>query len=416
MTIASSARDEAAVSIDAPAASWLAVATVGVGAFALVTTEFLPVGLLPQIARDIGVTEGQAGLMVTIPGFVAAIAAPLTIGLAGQFDRRHVLWFFLGLLAVSNLVVATATGFPALLLGRVLLGIGVGGFWTIGGSLGPRMRPGSQAGRATSLILSGVSLGIVAGVPAGALIGNLVGWRMAFGASAAMALLVLAALVLFLPALKPERSAGLRQIPSLLRLPLVRIGLVATVILFVGQFASYTYITPFLNQITHIEAASVSAVLLGYGLAGFLGNLFGGWAVSRSVHLTMVGMASLIGVPVLLLALLGTSPVFAVLLVLIWGFGFGLLPVAIQTWMFTAAPDRLESVAALLVSVAQVAIGSGALIGGLAVDHLGVTSALWLGGFCALATAALTFVLGRERSSIHRQARAAMADEQACCG
>ncbi|PTQ13381.1 MFS transporter [Sphingomonas oleivorans] len=385
-----------------PPASWAAVASVGVGAFALVTTEFLPVGLLPQIARDVGISEGQAGLMVTVPGMLAAIAAPLTIAFAGRFDRRHVLWFLLGLLVLSNILVATATSFAALLLGRVLLGIGVGGFWTIGGSLGPRLRPGPQGARATSLIYSGVSLGTVAGVPAGALVGNLLGWRLAFAGSAAMALLVVVALMLLLPVIRPERSSGLAQVPAVLRLGKVRIGLIGTVLIFIGQFAAYTYITPFLNQVTHIEAAGLSAVLLGYGLAGFLGNLFGGWAVSRDVRLTLVGTAILLGGSVLLLALAGTIPVTAILAVLAWGFGFGMLPIAMQSWMFSAAPDRLESVAALFVSIAQAAIGSGALVGGLAVDRLGVESAFWLGGLAALATAALTLVFGRDSSDAAR--------------
>jgi predicted MFS family arabinose efflux permease len=219
----------------APLASWAAVASIGVGAFALVTTEFLPGGLLPQIALDIGITEGQAGWMVTTPGFLAAIAAPRTTGLAGHLDRRHVLWFLLGLLVFSNVLVATATGFPALLAGRVLLGIGVGGFWTIGGSLGPRLRPGAEGPRATSLIYSGVSLGTVAGVPAGALLGHLLGWRLAFAGSAGVAVLVVIALILLLPPIRPQRGSGVAAIPVVLTRRKAQIGLTAAVLIFIGQ-------------------------------------------------------------------------------------------------------------------------------------------------------------------------------------
>lgn len=372
-----------------PLASWAAVASIGVGAFALVTTEFLPVGLLPLIAAALGISEGTAGLMVTVPGFLAAIAAPMTLGFAARFDRKRVLVALLMLLVVSNAIVATAQGFAALMFGRVLLGIAVGGFWTIGGSLGPRLRPGAEGPRATALIFSGVSLGTVAGVPAGALIGDLLGWRTAFLIVSGVALLVVAALQFLLPAIRAQKGSGLKQVPDLLRLQRVKIGLTAAVLIFVGQFAAYTYITPFLIGTTGIDTATLSMVLLGYGAAGFAGNLFGGWAAGRSFVLALAGTAFLIALSVAGLLLTGGETLVAIAWVAAWGFGFGMLPIAMQTFLFCSAPDRLESIAALFVSIAQLAIGLGALVGGLAVDNFGVPSALWLGAASALLTAGL---------------------------
>ncbi|MNI54213.1 Purine ribonucleoside efflux pump NepI [compost metagenome] len=167
----------------------------------------------------------------------------------------------------------------------------------------------------------------------------------------------------------------------------VQVGLAAVVLIFIGQFAAYTYITPFLNQISGIEAGVLSLVLLGYGLSGFFGNVFCGWVVERDVRLAVLGTSLNLGLSLLLLLFTGTNAWFAVAAVVVWGFGFGMLPIAIQSWIFRAAPDRLESVAALFVSIAQLAIGAGALIGGLAVDHFGVESALWVGAFAAFATA-----------------------------
>lgn len=372
-----------------PLASWAAVTSIGVGAFALVTTEFLPVGLLPLIAADLGISEGTAGLMVTTPGFLAAIAAPITLGFAARFDRKRVLVALLMLLVVSNAIVATAHGFAALMFGRVLLGIAVGGFWTIGGSLGPRLRPGAEGPRATALIFSGVSLGTVAGVPAGALIGDLFGWRTAFLLVSGVALLVVAALQFLLPAIRPQKGSGLKQVPDVLRLQRIQIGLTAAVLIFVGQFAAYTYITPFLIGATGIDTGTLSMVLLGYGAAGFAGNLFGGWAAGRNFVFALTGTAFLIALSVAGLLLAGGNTLAAVAWVVTWGFGFGMLPIAMQTFLFTSAPDRLESIAALFVSIAQLAIGLGALVGGLAVDNFGVPSALWLGATSALLTAGL---------------------------
>ncbi len=233
--------------VQAPAANatWTAVASIGIGAFALVTTEFLPVGLLPQMAADLGVSTGRAGLLVTLPGIIAAIAAPLTLAFAGRIDRRHVLLALIALLALSNLAVAVAPAFGTVLAGRILLGIAVGGFWTVGGSLGPQLRPESAA-RATSLIFSGVSIGTVAGVPVGTFVGTLAGWRIAFAAASGVALLVLTLLAVALPPIHPQTVGNLAGVKEVLALRKVRIGLAAILLLFVGQFGAYTYITPYL--------------------------------------------------------------------------------------------------------------------------------------------------------------------------
>lgn len=194
-------------------------------------------GLLPQIASDLAISEGRTGLVITIPGIVAACSAFLTISLARTFDQRHVLWVLLSLLVVSNVLVATASDLSLLLLGRVLLGIAVGGFWTIGVALGPRLRP-DAVGRATSIVFSGVTLSTVLGVPAGTLLGGAVGWRAAFAVSAALGLLVVIALMWLLPKIPPERYSGVSHVPMVLRIPKVQVGLVAVVFIFTGQFAA----------------------------------------------------------------------------------------------------------------------------------------------------------------------------------
>ncbi len=365
-------------------ASWLAIVTIGIGAFALVTAEFLPVGLLLHIASDLAITEGQAGLMVTIPGVVAACSAFLTISMASTFDRRYVLWFLLSLLVVSNAITALAGNLYALLSGRVLLGIAIGGFWTIGVSLGPRLRP-DAVGKATSIIFSGVTLGTVVGVPLGTFLGDLLGWRMAFWASSILVLLVVAALVRLLPVIQPEHSSGIAQIPAVLKLRKVQVGLVAVIFIFIGQFSAYTYISAFLIQVSGINATALSPVLLGYGVSGIFGNLFCGWLVQRNVRTGVLSASLLLGCAQLLLLLTGKHETVAIAEMLIWGFGFGMLPIALQNWIFKAAPDQLESVAALFVSLSQLAVAMGALLGGLVVDQYGIACALWVGAISVLA-------------------------------
>lgn len=377
-------------------AAWLPVVALGVVAFVMVTTEFMPVGLLPAIAADLHQTEGRTGLMVTLPGLLAAVSAPAAIAFAGKLDRRLLLAGFLSLLALSNLVVFLSGTFELMLFGRALMGIAVGGFWAVGGSLGPRLQP-AKAAKAGAVILSGVSLGMVAGVPAGALLGELVGWRWAFGMAGGIALLVQFLLLAVMPSLPARGNGGLRDVPGILQLSEVWLGLAAILLLFGGHFLAYTFVTPILLQVNGMSSVMVGAMLLAYGVAAFIGNFFGGWAASRDVRSAMLATALLLSLPLILLAVFGRNLMVVFPLLMLWGVAFGMLPIAVQSWMFRAAPKQLEAVQALFVSLSQVAIGIGAFAGGMLVDHLGITSAIWAASMTALLTAALFWMGARNR-------------------
>jgi predicted MFS family arabinose efflux permease len=379
-----------------PHSPWSGVLSIAIGAFALVTTEFLPVGLLPAIATELRVTEGVAGMMVTVPGIVAALAAVLvTIGI-GKTDRRYVIWGLTGTLLLSNLIVAFSHSFPLVLAGRALLGIGVGGFWALGPALSTRLVPPGTEARALSMIFAGVSIGTVAGVPAGALIGELYGWRTAFHAGSAVAVLVLLTQMWLLPKLPAKQSITFRHLPELLLVPKARLGIFITLLIFIGQFSAYTYITPFLSQVTQLNAKTISILLLAYGAAGLVGNIVGGKIVARSVRTALITTGMVLGLSTVALPLLGHGLWGASALVVIWGIAFGMMPMSVQTWIFQAAPHAMESGGAVFVATAQVALASGALVGGVAVDHLGVSSAMVVGGLLALAMAAVTLRWARD--------------------
>ncbi|APF39404.1 MFS transporter (plasmid) [Chelatococcus daeguensis] len=376
---------------------WLAAGSVGTAAFALVTAEFLPVGLLPAMAADIGISEGQAGLMVTMAGVLGALAAPsVTVG-AGRLDRRNVLMVLVGLLVASNLIVALSTSYPLVLLGRLLLGIGVGGFWCIGVAIGPRVMPEPTGTRGTAIIFAGISLGTVAGVPAGTFIGDVLGWRAAFAAAAGIGVAVLVAQALLLPALPPQRAIRWRDLPALLHVPKARIGLLAAFFMFGGQFFAYTYIAPYLVQITGLGSGMVTGLLLAYGTAGFFGNVAGSWVAGKDARTAVAATALVLGASALALAAFGAIPMAAIAIIVVWGLAFGALPIATQTFMFRAASEALETGAALLVSLIQVAIALGATVGGLTVDGLGLVSTMVAGGIVMMLGAPVIAMLGRER-------------------
>ncbi|MBB5916430.1 putative MFS family arabinose efflux permease [Nocardia transvalensis] len=361
-----------------PARGRLAAGAVAVGTFTVVTSEMLPVGLLTPLGAALGVSEGLAGLALTVTGLLA-VTAPVLMAALGRVDRRRLLPVLMLVVAVGNLLCAVAPSFAVLVAGRVLVGAGMGGVWAISGSLAVRLVPPRSVGTATSVIFSGIAIASVLGVPAGTYLGALAGWRSAFGAAAGLAVLVAVALAAILPPLPPERGVALSDLPRLLANPRLRTGMIVVALLVGGHFAAYTYLRPVLEQRVHASAGTVSALLLGYGIAGVAGTFILGTIAARAPRRAVVAVCAGLAAAVGVLALVGGSPLAACLLLVAWGLSYGGVSVSTQTWTSAAAPGAREAASAILVAVFNAAIASGALFGGRAVDGYGPTAALWLG-------------------------------------
>lgn len=352
-------------------ARWTAVGSLSLGVFALVTAEFLPASLLTAISTDLHVTDGAAGQAVTATALVAAIAAPAIPLLTQRYDRKAVLLALTGLLVASNALAASASSLVALLAARVLLGVALGGFWSMAAALSMRLAPEHLFARAMSVVLTGVSIATVCAAPVGAWMGEAWGWRSTFSAAAGLSALTLAAQWAALPAMPPRDRPDLRILAGLLRRPSVRVALLAVVLVISGHFAGFTYIRPVMEKVTRLHAEALSAVLLGYGMGGLIGNFAGGWIAQRSERWAIVAGGALIAVLALTLLAAGDSVIVAAVAVALWGFAFGAFPVGFQTWIIRAAPDQAEGAGGLLVAAFQVAIASGAIGGGLLVDRVG---------------------------------------------
>jgi predicted MFS family arabinose efflux permease len=363
---------------------WPAIASLALGVFGLVTAEFLPASLLTAMAADLHVSDGSAGQAVTATALVGAVAAPSVPLLTRRFDRKRVMLALTVLLVISNVMAATAQSMPVLLVARVLLGIALGGFWSMAGALAMRLVPENLFARAMSVILTGVSVATVCAAPIGAWMGELWGWRSAFMAAGLVSLITLAAQVVTLPALPPRDNPSLRVLGELLTRPNVRVAMLAVLLVISGHFAGFTYIRPLMEQVTHLSVGAISAILLGYGIGGFFGNFAGGAIAGRSERHAIVLGGALIAVLAASLLIAGSSIVVTAVAVVLWGFAFGAFPVGFQTWIVRAAPDQAEGAGGLLVAAFQIAIASGAIGGGLLVDHMGA-----LGG-PSFALAALT--------------------------
>ncbi|WP_405442713.1 MFS transporter [Streptomyces avidinii] len=370
----------------APWKGWAAVCAVSLGIFCLITSELLPVGLLTPVGADLGVSDGTAGLMVSAPGVVAGLCAPLVTVGAGRLDRRRVLCVLIALMVAANLVAAVAPDFAVVLAARLLVGISVGGFWAIAGGLAVRLVPERHVGRATALVFGGVPTASVLGVPATTLLGEGVGWRTAFAAVGALGLVTLTALLLLLPALPPTRHVTFPELPALLRgNRAVRAGVVVTFLVVTGQFAAYTFVRPILQDVSGIDAEHVSTLLLGYGVAGVAGNFLAG---ARDPYRTLLVVSTSLTVILALIAVL-PGPAAGTALLLAWGLVYGGVSVSVQGWMIKAAPDAPEAASSLMVAMFNLAIAAGALCGGLAVDGISAPAAP-LGGAALMLVAAGT--------------------------
>ncbi|NUY04206.1 MFS transporter [Paraburkholderia youngii] len=364
--------------------NWLAVLSVALSATVFCTTEFLPVGLLRYISQGLGVSEGTAGIMVTAPGLLAAIAAPFLTVAVGRFDRRRVLLGLGLLLVISNLAAMLAPNFTILVAARALFGFGIGGFWAISVGLGARLVPEKHVGRATSLIFAGVSLGMLIGGPAGALIGDLAGWRTAFGAALALSVAALLAQWVSLPSLHVEHRVSTRDLLGIFGTRPARIGLIAMTLALCGQFATYTYITPFLATVSGFGGKVISLLLLGYTFIGLLGNFIGGSSAQRNVRTALIASILFIALPLAMLPALSTSRPSVLVALAAWGTAYGAMPVALQMWMAQATREVREGGMALFVANFQISIALGSFVGGRIVDGFGLFNAMYFGAGLAV--------------------------------
>jgi predicted MFS family arabinose efflux permease len=367
---------------------WAGVAAIALGAFALVVMEFLPVGLMPGVVKGFGVSEGIAGLMVTATAALGFVVAPLTALWVGRIDRRTVLLALTALVVVSGVLSSTAPNFTVLLIARLLLGIGVGGFWSISITAAARLVPRDQVHRASALVFSGISVASVVAVPLGSFISSHYDWRIAFVVATVLAASVLLLQIVSLPGIAMEHSASFKDFLSLLKSRKI-IAIYLTIIFIVaGHFAAYTFVAPWLQQLAELNANTISILLLVYGVLAVAGNFAGGALAGRNVQKTVFGTVVLmLGSLVAMSAL----PHVAIIGLLAWAIAWGMAPVGTQLWLYDATQHAPEAAQSMNTSVFQLSITLGSLLGGVVVDHVALRASFWLGA--GIVTIALIMVV-----------------------
>ncbi len=406
--IAAVAETDAACIDDRPA-RWGAVYAMALCSFVLIASEFMPVSLLSPIAQTLNLSEGKAGQAIAISGLFAVITSLSLSAVLGRMDRRIVLLVLTSMLVLSGAIVAFAPTYLVFMAGRALLGIAIGGFWSMSAAIAMRLVPNQSVPKALAVISGGNALATVLAAPLGSFVGSLIGWRGAFFCVVPVAVAAVIWQAVTLPSLPVAERQSARSMFALLRRPPVVFGLLTVAMLFVGQFSLFTYLRPFLEQVTHVSPAMLSIMLLILGVSGFIGTVLIGRVLNGGLFLTLAVLPALMAATAVALTVVGTSVVAVGILLAVWGFAGTSAPVAWWTWLARTVPDEAEAGGGLMVAIVQLAITLGATMGGIVFDTAG-PRAEFLASAGLLAVAAVAaLAIGRAHRGAAGHAQAATA-------
>ena len=355
-------------------AAWGAVLAVSLGAFALVASEFMPVSLLTPLARDLHVSEGQAGYAISISGAFGLLTSLFVSALVGRLDRKVLLLGLTASMIAAGSVAAFAPGWTSFLVGRALIGMAIGGFWSMSAAIVMRLVPSAQVPKALAIVNGGNALATVIAPPLGSFLGAVVGWRWAFFCIVPVAAIALVWKWLALPAMPVDAALPPSHPFAVFRLvkrPVVARGMLAVSLFFMGQFALFTYLRPFLESVTHVGSRALTVLLLLVGVSGFVGTTLIGRVATGHLYRTLVALPFLLALTGAGLLVFGSALGATALLLCTWGFLGTSAPVAWWTWVARTLPRDAEAGGGLMVAVVQLAIGLGATLGGMAFDASG---------------------------------------------
>jgi predicted MFS family arabinose efflux permease len=381
---------------EAQPAHWGGVFAMTLCVFALIASEFMPVSLLTPMAADLQVTEGMAGQGIAISGAFAVLTSLSISAIAARIDRKTLLLSLTALMCLSGAIVALAPNYLTYMAGRALIGVVVGGFWSMSAATAMQLVPPSKVPRALAIFNSGNALATVVAAPLGSFLASVIGWRGAFFCLVPVAVIAFVWQWFSLPAMKVQtRAQGSGNVFRLFKNRLVVLGMLAVGVFFMGQFALFTYLRPFLETVTQVDVSTLSLVLLTLGVAGFIGTT----VIGRFLELSFYGTLTIIpvlmaAIAVTLIALGGSVSVTTVLLG-IWGLVATAAPVGWWLWIARTLPQDAEAGGGLMVAVVQLSIALGSTVGGLLFDSSGYERTFAFSAGLLLVGAFLVFLTAR---------------------
>ncbi|EAW1718772.1 sugar transporter [Salmonella enterica subsp. indica] len=365
--------------------AWLRVVTLAIAAFIFNTTEFVPVGLLSDIAESFHMQTAQVGIMLTIYAWVVAVMSLPFMLLTSQMERRKLLICLFVLFIASHVLSFLAWNFTVLVISRIGIAFAHAIFWSITASLAIRLAPAGKRAQALSLIATGTALAMVLGLPIGRVVGQYFGWRTTFFAIGMGALITLLCLIKLLPKLPSEHSGSLKSLPLLFRRPALMSLYVLTVVVVTAHYTAYSYIEPFVQNVARLSANFATVLLLILGGAGIIGSLvFGKLGNRHASSLVSIAIALLV-VCLLLLLPAADSEAHLAILSIFWGIAIMVIGLGMQVKVLALAPDATDVAMALFSGIFNIGIGAGALVGNQVSLHWSMSAIGYIGAIPACA-------------------------------
>ena len=360
----------------------------------LIASEFMPVSLLTPIARDLGASEGVAGQAISISGLFAVLTSLFIATTSGRLDRRHVLIGLTATMLASLVLIAAAPSFVVLMIARALLGIAIGGFWSLATATIVRLVPAGAVPKALGVMYMGNAAATAFAAPLGSALGGLIGWRGVFWALVPLAAATLAWQWASLPAMPARERISANRVLALLRRPNVARAMAAVMLSFGGAFAAFTYFRPFLESHVHATLPQLSLLLLALGLGGFVGTWAAGALLNSHLYPLLRTLPLGLGAVTVSLLLAGQQRWALALLMFAWGALNSAIPLSWFTWLTQGIRDEPEAGGGLMAAAIQLAIMLGAGVGGLLLDHVSIAATM-VGSAALLALGALAVGSGR---------------------
>lgn len=372
---------------------WSAVGSMTLCVAMMIASEFMPVSLLTPIAQDLNSTQGMAGQAISISGMFAVLTSLFIAPFAGRYDRRIILLSMTVLMLGSLVLIALAASFIVLMIARALLGMAIGGFWSLSTATVLQLVPANVVPRALGMIYMGNSLATAFAAPIGAYLGAIIGWRAVFWGLVPLVVLNIIWQLFSLPSMPPQKSIPVSRVFGLLKRRHVSFGMLAIMLQFAGAFTTFTYLRPFLETETGAGADQLSLLLLGLGAAGFAGTWLAGRLLEKSHLLGLLRWLPVImaGATVGMLAM-DKSVTGVAFMMILWGAVNAAVPVCWSTWLAKFMSEEPESGGGLMVACIQLSIMLGGGLGGLLLDHLSII-ATFACGACLLIISSV--VVGR---------------------
>ena len=379
------------------AGAWGGVFAMSLVVFVLIASEFMPVSLLTPIATDLTMTEGQAGQAIAVSGIFAVLTSLFITAVTLRLNRKRILLSLTGLMLVSGIVVTFAPNYAVLMIGRALLGIVIGGFWSISAATVMRLVPETSVPKALAILNGGNALATTLAAPLGSFLGSVIGWRGAFFCIVPIAAIAFAWQLISLPAMADDkRRASQKNVMQLLRRRDVSLGMAAILFLFMGQFALFTYLRPFLETVTRVDVTTLSLILLVIGVAGFVGTVLVGGLLNRGLYAVLATIPLMMAGIAVALIVFGSDVAVTALLLGAWGMISTAVPVGWWTWLSRTLPNDADAGGGLMVATVQLAITFGAAIGGVLFDALGYQATFGLSAVLLILSALFALLASPE--------------------